>query len=143
MPQALPTTAAAIHDRLLADTALAAALGVYTFTGGTTRPAMAVLARNEQLPPGTTVDGVEVVITAIPSGAERALMTGGTLTNPTWRLYVSGWQTAAALETVRARIIALLPGATSSTIDGDAPGEGIGVVDQIVVRWTNPTVVVS
>lgn len=143
MAQALPATAAAIHDLLLADQTLAAALGVYTFPGGTTRPAMAVLMANEQLPPGTTVDGIEVVITAIPRGSEQLLLTGGTLTNPTWRLYVSGWQTAAALQTVLNRIIALLPGATSAQIEGDAPGEGIGVVDQVVVRWTNPTLVVS
>lgn len=140
---ALPTTAAGIYDVLVADATIAGALGVYTFPTGTTRPAAAVLFANEQLPPGTTVDGIEVVITAIPSGAERPMMTGGTLKNPTWRLYVSGWQSAAQLQVVIDRIVALLPGATSSKIDADAPGEGIGVVDQVAVRWTNPTVVVS
>jgi hypothetical protein len=143
MAQTLPTTAAAIHDLLLADQQLAAVLGVYTFPGGATRPAIAALMANEQLPPGTIVEGIEVAITAIPRGSEQLLLTGGTLTNPTWRLYVSGWQSAASLQTVLNRIIALLPGARSSQIEGDAPGEGIGVVDQIVVRWTNPTVVVS
>jgi hypothetical protein len=40
-------------------------------------------------------------------------------------------------------VIALLPGATATSVDGDAPGEGIGVIDQVVIRWTNPTAVVT
>jgi hypothetical protein len=143
MAQALPATAAAIHDLLLADTALAGALGTYRLAAGATVPAIAVLASNEQLPPGTTVEGIEVVITAVPTFGPQVLLTAETLTNPTWRIYISGWQTAAALQTVTERVMALLPGAQSTSMDGDAPGQGIGIVDQVVVRWTNPTVVVS
>lgn len=138
-----PTTAAAIHDLLLADATIAAALGTYTFPNGATRPAVAVLAAGEQLPPGTTVDGIELVITAVPRHAERLLLSGGVLTNPTWRIYVTGWRSIASMQPVVNRIVLLLPGATSSGIDGDPPGEGIGVVDQVVIRWTNPTVFVS
>jgi hypothetical protein len=140
---ALPTTAQAIYDRLLADTAIAAALGTYTLPNGTSMAAMAVLAANEQLPPGTVVNGIEIVITAVPRCAEQVLLTTETLTNPTWRIYVSGWQSAGQLQTVAGRVVALLPGATSTSIEGDAPGQGIGVIDQIVIRWTNPTVVVT
>jgi hypothetical protein len=139
----LPATAQAIYDRLLADTAIAAALGSYTLTDGTTRPAIAVLAANETLPPGTTAVGIELVITAVPRNAERVLLTTETLTNPTWRIYVMGWQSIASLRTVADRVVALLPGATSANVEGDAPGEGIGVLDQVVIRWTNPTVVVT
>jgi hypothetical protein len=143
MASTLPTTAQAIYDRLIADAAILAAIGTYTLPTGETRQAMAVLAANEQLPPGTTVDGIEVVITAVPRTSERVLMTEETLTNPTWRVYISGWQLAGQLRTVADRVVALLPGATSVSIEGDAPGQGIGVIDQIVVRWTNPTVVVT
>ena len=143
MASTLPTTAQAIYDLLIADAAILAAIGSYTLPTGETRQAMAVLAANEQLPPGTTVDGIEVVITAVPRTAEQVLMTGETLTNPTWRVYISGWQSAGQLRTVADRVVALLPGATSVSIEGDAPGQGIGVIDQIVVRWTNPTVVVT
>ena len=140
---ALPTTAQAIYDRLLADTAIAAALGTYTLPSGSTMPAMAVLAANEQLPPGTVVNGIEIVITAVPRFAEQVMLTTETLLNPTWRIYVSGWQSAGQLQAVAGRVVALLPGATSTSIEGDAPGQGIGVIDQIVIRWTNPTVVVT
>jgi hypothetical protein len=139
----LPATAAAIYDLLTADATISAALGVYTLANGTQQPAAAVLAANEKLPEGTVADGIELVITAVPRNAERVLLTTETLTNPTWRIYVMGWQSAAQLRTVADRVVALLPGATSVNVDGDAPGSGIGVIDQIVIRWTNPTVVVK
>jgi hypothetical protein len=139
----LPATAEAIYDRLLADATIAAALGTYTLPNGTTRPAIAVLARNETLPPGTTAAGIELVIQRVPGFGPQVLLTEETLTNPTWRIYVMGWQTAAQLQAVAQRVIALLPGATATSVDGDAPGEGIGVLDQVVIRWTNPTAVVT
>jgi hypothetical protein len=140
---ALPTTAQAIYDRLLADAVIAAALGTYTLANGTSRPAIAVLARNETLPPRTTAVGIEMVITAVPGFAPQVLLGEETLTNPTWRIYVMGWQSAAQLQAAAERVIALLPGATATSVDGDAPGEGIGVVDQVIIRWTNPTAVVT
>ena len=138
-----PTTAQEIYDLLMADEAIEDALGTYTLPDGSVTPSMAVLAANEQLPPGTIVDGVEIVITAVPRFAEQVLLSSETLTNPTWRIYVSGWQSAGQLQAVAGRVVALLPGATSTSIEGDAPGSGIGVIDQIVIRWTNPTVVVT
>lgn len=139
----LPATAQAIYDRLLADATIAAALGSYTLADGTTRPAIAVLAANESLPPGTTAVGIELVIKSVPGFAPQVLLSSETLPNPTWRIYVMGWQSAAALQAVAQRVMALLPGATASDISGDAPGEGIGVIDQVVIRWTNPTLVVT
>jgi hypothetical protein len=47
------------------------------------------------------------------------------------------------LRAIAERVIALLPGATAASIEGDAPGDGIGVIDQVVVRWTNPVVSVA
>jgi hypothetical protein len=138
-----PTTAQAIYDRLLADATIAAALGTYTLADGTTRPAIAVLAANEQLPPGTTAVGVELVITAVPGFAPQVLMTPETLTNPTWRIYVMGWQSLTSVQSVVQRVLALLPGARSGRVPGDAPGEGIGVIEQEVITWSNPGVVVT
>lgn len=142
-PVPLPATAQAIYDLLVADSTIAAALGTYTLPTGATGPAIAVLAANEKLPEGTTATGIEVVITAVPRNAEQALLTTETFLNPTWRLYVMGWQSITSLQTVANRIVALLPGAKSTPIDGDAPGSGIGVIDQVVITWTNPTVVVT
>ena len=138
----LPATAQDIYDVLLADATIAAALGTYTLADGTSRPAIAVLAANESLPPGTTAVGIELVITAVP-GFAPSLTQEATLPNPTWRIHVMGWQSAAQLQTVAQRVMALLPGATAASVEGDAPGDGIGVIDQVVVRWTNPTVVVT
>jgi hypothetical protein len=139
----LPATAQAIYDRLLADATIAAALGTYTLADGTSRPAIAVLAANEKLPPGTIAEGIELVITAVPGFANRVLLTTESLPNPTWRVYVMGWQSAAQLQVVAQRVLALLPGASATPVPGDAPGDGIGVIDQLAITWTNPTVVVT
>lgn len=138
-----PTTAQGIYDLLLATTSIAAALGTYRLVDGTVIPAIAVLRANEQLPPGTVVEGTEIVITRQPGYAPRPLLTGETLLNPTWRIYICGWESAATLQATAERIMALLPGATCSSVSGDAPGEGIGVIDQLVISWTNPTVSVE
>jgi len=141
-PVTLPATAEQIYDLLTADPVVSAALGSYTSPAGATGPAVAVLAANEKLPEGTTASGTEVVITRVPGFAPRVLMEE-TATNPTWRIYVVGWKTAAQLQAVAERIIALLPGAAAADVPGDAPGDGIGVLDQVVIRWTNPTLAVA
>jgi hypothetical protein len=70
-------------------------------------------------------------------------MTPETLTNPTWRIYVMGWQSLTSVQSVVQRVLALLPGARSGRVPGDAPGEGIGVIEQEVITWSNPGVVVT
>lgn len=148
----LPVSSQAIYDLLIADATIAAALGTYTLADGTTMPAISVLSANEQLPPGTTVNGIEVVISGKPGFAPKLLLTAEVLTNPTWRVYIMGWQTIVNLQAVAERVFCLLPGAAVSTIQGDgtasdvpgeAPGEGIGIIDQVVVTWTNPCVAVT
>jgi hypothetical protein len=138
----LPTTAEGIYDLLVGDTAVLAALGTYTSDTGAMGPAIAVLAANEKLPEGVAVSGIELKITRIPGFAPQALM-DATVTNPTWRIYAIGWQTADGLQAMAERLMALLPGATAADVAGDAPGSGIGVLDQVVIRWTNPTIAVT
>jgi hypothetical protein len=139
---ALPTTAAELFDLLMADEAIADGLGTYTFKDGTTAPAMVPLFASQSLPPGTTVEGIEVSITRQPMYGPQALYSG-VLLNPTFRIYVAAWGAADTLQVMAERVMALLPGATARAMEGDPPGEGIGVVDQVVVAWTNPTAVVS
>lgn len=224
----LPTNALGLYDRLAGDATVADALGTYTPRGGTPIPAIAVVRRNEQLPEGVTVAGLEVVILANPEYGTEAYMTGETGLNPQFRLYVSEWSalqvapqvitnaalgsgtatltfaaahgisvgdqvavsglpapfaalngtftvTAATtttpftlsyalagstiasaavaagvmvpssadsllgLQALTQRIISLLPGCRAVPITGDAPGEGMGVLDQYALSWTNPT----
>jgi hypothetical protein len=139
---ALPATAAELFDLLMADEAIADGLGTYTFKDGTTAPAMVPLFAGEQLPPGTKVDGIEVSITRLPLYGPRATY-DSVMLNPTFRIYVAAWSNADTLQAMAERVMALLPGATARTIEGDPPGEGIGVIDQVVVAWTNVTAVVS
>lgn len=133
----LPATAEAIYDLLAADSVIAAGLGTYTLPDGTVRPAIGSFAANEKLPEGTVSNGIEVAITRVPGFAPRT-MQDGVAPNPTWRIYLVGWGAAATLQAMTQRVLLLLPGATASQ-QGDAPGSGIGVMDQTVVTWSNPT----
>lgn len=139
---ALPTTAAELFDLLMADETISDGLGTYTFKDGETAPAMVPLFSGEQLPPGTTIDGIEITISRLPLYGPQALYSG-VLLNPTFRIYVAAWGAADTLQAMAERVMALLPGATARAMEGDPPGEGIGVVDQVVVAWTNVTPVVS
>jgi hypothetical protein len=138
-----PATAPEIYDLLVADDAISDELGVYTLASGATLPAISVMARGDSLPSGTVTSGLEVVITATPNQAEELLLTDEVLTNPTWRIYVIAWGALGQLQAVRNRIVALLPGATSTQPQAEPPGEGLGVMEQVVIRWTNPAVVVE
>jgi hypothetical protein len=138
-----PATAQDIYDLLIGDESISDALGSYTLPDGTSLPAIGVFASGDSLPSGTVTGGLEVVITETPNQAEEILLSDEVLTNPTWRIYVVAWDAIGSLQAVRNRIITLLPGATSSQPPKDPPGEGIGVMDQIVIRWTNPTVVLE
>lgn len=138
----LPTTAQGIYDLLAADAVVAPALGTYTPRGGAAIPAIAVLRRNEALPEGTAVAGLEVVILANPDYATETYVTGETGLNPQFRLYVSEWSPSGSLTALQAlaqRIISLLPGSRAMPIGGDPPGEGLGLLDQYAIAWTNPT----
>lgn len=139
----LPATAQELYDLLTADPVISAGLGIYTFANGSQIPAAAVLHTNEKLPPGTTATGIEITITGLPGYSAQPVLSGGVLINPTWRIYVVGWQSPAGLQEIAERLLALLPGATATSLPGDAPGEGIGVFDQVVVTWTNPTAFVE
>ena len=138
-----PATAQDIYDLLVGDDTISDALGVYTLASGATLPAISVLASGDSLPSGTVATGLEVVITASPNQAEQLLLSDEVLTNPTWRIYVVAWGAVGSLQAVRNRILALLPGAVSSQPQAEPPGEGLGVMEQVVIRWTNPCVVVE
>jgi hypothetical protein len=147
----LPTTAQELYDLLAGDAVVTAGLGTYTPRGGAAIPAIAVVRRNESLPEGVAVAGLEVVILANPDYAIQAMLTGEQALNPQFRLYVSEWSPASgllALQALTQRIIALLPGCRAVPIGGGSLGKGvvdqealsgIGVLDQYAIAWTNPT----
>lgn len=147
----LPATAQAIYDMLAADETLMEQLGSYTLAGGDELPAIAVLRAQERLPEGIVVEGVEVVITATPQLAPTWMLDNGYRSQPTFRIYVSQWspETAgtALLQPVAERIMAYLPGSSSATIglttEEEKAGGGLGLLDQVIVRWTNPIAFVA
>lgn len=137
-----PVTAQELFDLLMADEAIEDGLGTYTFADGTVLPAMVPLFANESLPAGVRIDGIEITITRLPLYGPQPTYEA-VLTNPTFRIYIAAWGAAETLQAMAERVMALLPGATGRSMDGDPPGDGIGLVDQVVVAWTNVTAVVS
>jgi hypothetical protein len=145
---AQPASAEGIFDRLAADSEIVAALGTYTFNPGTTdeevRPAMRVFSSGQRLKQGTIVEGVEVSLLRFPLPDPQVLLTGETMLNPMWRIYVAQWNQGEGLlrawEVTR-RVIALLPGATCVPVQGlDTADEAtdLGILDQFAIRWLDP-----
>jgi hypothetical protein len=145
-----PTNAQGIYDLLVGDVTIAQGLGTYRLANGAEMPAIAVLGANQRLPEGTTVTGIEVVIQSMPTLSPEWLLGYGYRNRPTWRIYVVQWG-MGDLQGMAERVIALLPGAgASSLVSGTAvggmakvPGDDIGVMDQVVVTWSNDSTVVS
>lgn len=143
MASPYPTTAQELFDWLEADALLMERIGTYRLSDGSSALALAVLWPAESLPPGVSVQGVEVVIRRQSSTATRPWATGEQQLNPTWRLIVTQWQPADQTdwqyEAVLERLVGLLPGASWS--DVTLPGTTTGQV-QAVVSWSNPAVVI-
>lgn len=147
----LPATAQAIYDILTADETLMDQLGVYLMPGGAELPAIAVLQASERLPEGTAVAGVEIVITATPQLSPTWMLDNGYRSQPTFRIYVSQWSPefggTAVLQSVAERVMAYLPGSSVATIGlsttEEKAGARLGLLDQMIVRWTNPTAFVA
>lgn len=134
---ALPTDSGALFDYLQADTALAALLGLYTFKGGGTAPALSRLWPNEAREQGTVCSGVEVAIGRVPTAAGEAFFSGEVAEGRIFRIYVTQWTAlpggTANLDAVVTRILQLLQGAASSTPAGLPDGlTGLG---QVVIRY--------
>jgi hypothetical protein len=137
-----PTTAQEIYDLLAADDALAELLGTVTLKGAEEPlPALSVLWPLEEEAAETVIDGVEVVIARIPSGANEPFMTGGEQLSAQFQLYITQWSVPADgtfnLDATVQRIAQLLPGATWS--DNTVPG-GLGGLGQVAMLWRNPEV---
>lgn len=143
----LPATAQAIYDLLMADETISDGLGTYTFADGATTPAMVPLFANENLPAGVRIDGIEITITRLPLYGPESLY-DAVLLNPTFRIYIAAWGSADTLQAMAERVMALLPGSSARSPgagrdSNNPPGAGLGLVEQVVVAWTNPTAVVS
>lgn len=138
---ALPSTATEIYQLLTSDSGLVNDLGLYTFPGGSTAPAIAAYGANETSPAGTMISGVEVVIAQEVEQRPLVFVTGEGQLTQTWRLYVTqyGNQGSRLIQQVTTRILANLPGAYSVPVNIPAgPANGINVLSQVVITWKNP-----
>jgi hypothetical protein len=137
---ALPVDSGELYDLLQADTALVALLGVFTFKGGGTAPALTRLWPNEPRDQAARCSGVEVAIGQVATVLSRPLMTGETISSETFRIFVTQWSVppdgshnhAAVIE----RILVLLQGQAEATPAG-LP-DGLTGLAQTVIRYVVP-----
>lgn len=133
-----------ILSTLQGDATFLGYLGTFTFTDNSTAPSLAILAANEQLEGIKTIEGVECVIMRTPEMSSRPILTGCTILEKTWRIYLVEYAGGDPNDCVNAadRICAIFPGASyvvTYTNDGslDIAGQ-----QQVVVKLP-PHVVAS
>lgn len=121
--------------RVQLETTLADVLGTYRLANGATTPAIAVRAAGESLPPGTTVEGLEVVIVRDPEPV-TVVQYQQQATGARWTLYLVDWSGDVPLQTVAGRLIWAYPG-TNATLVNVPRGVGPGAQMRVDLQ-TNP-----
>lgn len=121
--------------RVQLETTLADVLGTYRLANGATTPAIAVRAAGESLPPGTTAEGLEVVIVRDPEPV-TAVQYRQQATGARWTLYLVDWSGGVPLQTIAGRLIWAYPG-TNATLINVPRGVGPGAQMRVDLR-TNP-----
>lgn len=121
--------------RVQLETTLADVLGTYRLANGATTPAIAVRAAGESLPPGTTVEGLEVVIVRDPEPV-TVVQYQQQATGARWTLYLVDWSGDVPLQTVAGRLIWAYPG-TNATLINVPRGVGPGAQMRVDLQ-TNP-----
>ena len=110
-------------------TALTAHLGTYTLGNGTTTPALVVRDLGQGMTAGTTVSGLEVVISSVPE-LEQQLQYKDSPFVQTWNVFLVDWG-GADLEGAAALVQAGFPGTTAVIL---AVTEDIGPKRQTQLR---------
>jgi len=110
-------------------TALTAHLGTYTLGNGTTTPALVVRDPGQGMTAGTTVSGLEVVISSVPE-LEQQLQYKDSPFVQTWNVFLVDWG-GADLEGAAALVQAGFPGTTAVIL---AVTEDIGPKRQTQLR---------
>lgn len=126
--------------RTALETTLVDQLGTYVLANGARTPAMSVRAPGESLPPGTTVDGLEVVIVREPELVPvRQYQNEQAFSR--WTLYLVDWNGDSSLQEVAGRLLWSYPGSNAVTIN--VP-RGVGPRSQMRIDiTTNPDTYVA
>ncbi len=126
--------------RTALETTLVDQLGTYVLANGARTPAISVRAPGESLPPGTTVDGLEVVIVREPELVPvRQYQNEQAFSR--WTLYLVDWNGDASLQEVAGRLLWSYPGSNAVTIN--VP-RGVGPRSQMRIDiTTNPDTYVA
>lgn len=123
-----------VLQALQGDTELAQYVGTYHFKTGAQAPALVVLSDNQTIPGLDHIEGVEIVIARAPSTKTTPVLSGPSVIEKTWRLYLVRYEGGDPGDAVDAadRICELCPGASYFTT-GDAMSPTAGL-EQIALQ---------
>ena len=129
-------TAQEVLGYLQADSVFMSSVGTYQFTTGLTAPALSVLGSNQQIPGIKEIIGIEVVINLVPDTSSRAVISGCSIREKTWTIYLVQYEenNPGSLIAAADRLLDLAPGATYSILGGGFQSSQIAGEEQVVVR---------
>ena len=110
--------------RVQLETTLADVLGTYRLANGATTPAIAVRATGDSLPPGTVVEGLEVVILQDPE-IVPVRQYRQQVAFHRWTLFLVDWSGGVPLQTIAGRLLWAYPGSNAVLVNvpkGVGPG---------------------
>jgi hypothetical protein len=121
--------------RVQLETTLADVLGTYRLANGASTPAIAVRASGDSLPPGTVVEGLEVVILRDPE-VVKITQYRQEVAFHRWTLFLVDWSGGVPLQTIAGRLLWAYPGSNAVLV---SVPKGVGPGAQMRVDLqTNP-----
>ena len=119
--------------KLTADPVLMAWIGTYTFAEGTQAPAISILGASEFIDGLSEVEGVELVISRVPTTTSRALYSGCIQPEKEWTIHLIQYETGNDAMSAADYLIQLYPGASYSSLGAQSLPELAGVA-QLAVK---------
>ena len=124
-------------SKLLTDSIFMGFVGTYQFTDGTDANAIAILGSAEFIDGLASVDGLEVVITRVPSATSTQIYSGCTPTHKSWTLHLIQYQSGNEAMTAADYLVQLYPGTTYSNLGAESMSEVAGVAQVAVTSPAN------
>ena len=112
-------------------------VGLYEFTDGTEADSIAILGSSEYVDGLSSVDGLEVVISRVPSATSTQIYSGCTPTHKSWTLHLIQYQSGNEAMTAADYLVQLYPGTTYSNLGAESMSEVAGVAQVAVTIPAN------
>lgn len=138
--QVFPTSAKIIYDAIVADSAIMAKVGTYTFREGTTNDAISIVSPGQDLPALRNVSGVEIVLHDTGESETKDYLTDPSYVMIRFAVFVIAWESAdgADVQEIVNLILKKFQGSRTDYIAATSDGLGSLVQSKIIIRSEMP-----